>query len=137
MCILRAACETLEVLERAPILDHADAPPVNERLCTKEALLRVSEERAEHGPHCPCCRDPLAKSEELVDAHADKEDDKGLVGLCRESARNHLCHVVLPLISMTPCTRRRQAYLVARSWRACQESCWWHIFAAHPAEAGI
>ena len=84
------AREALQVLERPPVLDHADAARVDDLLAAEEALLRVAAQVEQHADEGRRAEGPLAQREEPVDAHADDEHHERLIGVRRVAAREWL-----------------------------------------------
>src|SRR5215203_6791189 len=83
----------LQVLEGAPELDEHRSPWASEISAgTKEPGFRSLLELTQHLRHREEDGQPLPRLPELVDPHADQEDDEGAVDLSRHALVNDLCH---------------------------------------------
>ncbi len=58
----------------------------------QETQFTMGQQLLDHGAHRPGDREPLADHHELVDAHADEEDDEWAVDLRRESTAKDVRH---------------------------------------------
>jgi hypothetical protein len=70
------ACELGQLIERAPVLEQHRPAQSEQELRAEKALLRVGLELAQHGWHGRQRGQPAPDLPELVDAHADEEDDE-------------------------------------------------------------
>ncbi len=66
-----------EMVEAAPVLRDHNSAPVDGGMRAKKAGFGIGIELAEHGSHRCGGRYPLMEGQQAIDAHADKEDDKG------------------------------------------------------------
>src|SRR5215216_5760743 len=96
----------LEVLEGAPELDEHRSPWASEIAAgTKEPGSRAMLELPQHPRHREEDGQPLPRLPELVDPHADQEDDEGALDLRRHALVNDLCRGDCPSLDRTLITQ--------------------------------
>src|SRR6266581_452774 len=89
-----------QILKRTPVLYEHRPTQFEVEFRAEETFLRMLVQSAQHWPHRHRCRNPLAKGKELVDTHANQENNEWFIGLSGKSSRYHFSHVE-KLLSLT------------------------------------
>src|SRR5579872_1402804 len=99
MRITFAPRKLLQIVKRPPVLNHAYASRIEEKLRSKHAYAWMPVEEEQHGSHCHSRWNPFPEREETIDTHSDQKHNKGFICLCRIASWNDFRHAHISLIT--------------------------------------
>src|SRR5260221_344487 len=119
--------ESFQVFKRTPVLYQHGPAQFEVDFRSQESFLGMLVQGAQHWPHRPRRGNPLAKSQELVDAYPNQKNNKGFIRLSRKSPWYHFSHITYSFYSIATSFVSANVFKVAmvsshqasRAWHLC------------------